>query len=370
MKMKTFIADTMVEAVDQMKQELGEDAYVIESEMIRTGGFLGMFQKNRVKIVAGLDDVAHRPASSRSASTFSQENEVVVERLTSEVSEMKKMIETMHVHEKRSKYPDVLHSQYESLRSRGFSDELAGVVCDAVYGLIKRRDVIEDYEVVELIGEQLFMRYEHLPFGNVSEEKKYIQVVGPTGVGKTTTLAKIAARFVLEKKKKVAFMTTDTYRIGAIEQLKTYAHLLQAPVHVIYSKEDFLRAKEALASYDHVFIDTAGRNYRNKQYVEELVQLIERDEELVTYGVVSLTGKIEDIEAAVDALKPLQLKQFVLTKLDETLSYGTIFHLLDTYEKGIVYCTDGQEVPEDLYEPTLNELIHLAIGSEVKADES
>ena len=213
------------------------------------------------------------------------------------------------------------------------------------------------------------MRYEHLPFGNVSKEKRYIQVVGPTGVGKTTTLAKMASRLVLEKNKKIAFMTTDTYRIGAIEQLKTYAHLLQAPVHVIYSKEDFLRAKEELAPYDYIFIDTAGRNYRNTQYVEELLQLIEQDEELVTYAVISLSGKLEDIEATLDALEPLKFKQFLLTKLDETLSYGMIFHMLDAYDKGIVYCTDGQEVPEDLHEPTLNELIHLAMGSEVKANE-
>ena len=100
--------------------------------------------------------------------------------------------------------------------------------------------------------------------------KKYINIVGPTGVGKTTTLAKVAAETMLNQRKKVAFITTDTYRIAAIDQLKTYAKILNIPIEVAYNLEDFKRAADRFSHYDIVFIDTAGRNFRNEQYVKDL----------------------------------------------------------------------------------------------------
>ena len=135
-----------------------------------------------------------------------------------------------------------------------------------------------------------------LPFGGISFTKKYINIVGPTGVGKTTTLAKIAADCILKYKKKVAFITTDTYRIAAIEQLKTYANILNVPIEVCYNLEDFQKAIRQFESYDLVFIDTAGRNFRNQKYVEDLKNIIDFNQDMETFLVLSLTSKQIDME--------------------------------------------------------------------------
>ena len=129
---------------------------------------------------------------------------------------------------------------------------------------VEKKDFTDEEQ--RLIAKQLLSKGNWgLPFGGISFNKKYINVLGPTGVGKTTTIAKIAARALLEKKKKIGFITTDTYRIAAIEQLRTYANLLQAPVEVAYNSKDFEEAIEKMTDLDLIFIDTAGRNYKEAE---------------------------------------------------------------------------------------------------------
>src|SRR5699024_205833 len=113
-------------------------------------------------------------------------------------------------------------------------------------------------------------------------QEKVIHFVGPTGVGKTTTLAKVAANSVLNEGKKVAFITTDTYRIAAIDQLKTYAQILNVPLEVVYTKEDYIQAIEKFTNFDLIYVDTAGRNFRNNSYVEDLQITIEANEQSET----------------------------------------------------------------------------------------
>ncbi|HEY4623958.1 MAG TPA: flagellar biosynthesis protein FlhF, partial [Solibacillus sp.] len=198
-----------------------------------------------------------------------------------------------------------------------------------------------------------------LPISGLSYEKKYINVLGPTGVGKTTTIAKMAARSVLEKKKKIGFITTDTYRIAAIEQLKTYAALLQAPVEVVYNAEDYAEAIKKLAHLDLIFIDTAGRNYREAKYVNDLKALINFNEQAESYLVLAITAKQKDLESIIEQFKNLKIEKFIFTKLDETNSIGTMFNLMIKYNKGLAYYTNGQEVPEDIEQPSSDSLLEL-----------
>ncbi len=173
-----------------------------------------------------------------------------------------------------------------------------------------------------------------LTIGGLTYEKKYINVLGPTGVGKTTTIAKMAARSVLEKKKKIGFITTDTYRIAAIEQLKTYAGLLQAPVEIVYNAEDYENAIKKLDYLDIIFIDTAGRNYKEAKYVNDLQRLINFSEQAESFLVVSLTAKERDIESIIEQFNKIPIEKFIFTKLDETNSIGTMFNLMIKYNKG------------------------------------
>ncbi|MFC0271313.1 hypothetical protein ACFFIX_07590 [Metabacillus herbersteinensis] len=182
-------------------------------------------------------------------------------------------------------------------------------------------------------------------------------MIGPTGVGKTTTLAKLAAECMLQQKKSVAFITTDTYRIAAIDQLKTYAKILDAPIEVCYNIEDFKEAKQKLQHFDHVYIDTAGRNFRNLQYVKDLQSIIDFDQEMETFLVLAATSKLEDMLAVYEQFSLLHVDKLIITKLDETATKGALLDLMVKTKKGIAYTTHGQNVPDDIQHSTSERII-------------
>ncbi|MBU0905892.1 MAG: flagellar biosynthesis protein FlhF, partial [Firmicutes bacterium] len=173
------------------------------------------------------------------------------------------------------------------------------------------------------------------------------------------TIAKMAAHAVLQKKKKIGFITTDTYRIAAIEQLKTYAGLLQAPVEIVYNSEDFKKAMETYKDFDLVFIDTAGRNYKEVKFVEDVKKLIQFEDNVESYLVLSSTSKEKDMETIIEQFSSFPIEQFIFTKADETNSIGSMINLMIKYNKGLAYYTDGQEVPEDINEASVDSLLKL-----------
>ena len=246
------------------------------SRVVQTGGFLGLFKKRRIEVVAALDtpmtvakkttDKAETPDPFIEAKRHDQgEGE---QKALEQSSEIKTYISSQLRlrHEKSSGIP--LPEPVDKVKQLLVGQELEEEIVDEVIRMLiqtwyKQNEDLSYHEVKALARQQLIDKISHLSFGGITLTKKYINVVGPTGVGKTTTLAKIAALCILSFKKKVAFITTDTYRIAAIEQLKTYANILSVPIEVCYNLEDFQHAKEKFENYDFVFIDTAGRNFRN-----------------------------------------------------------------------------------------------------------
>jgi flagellar biosynthesis protein FlhF len=208
----------------------------------------------------------------------------------------------------------------------------------------------------------MLKRISNYSFGEISFTKKFINVVGPTGVGKTTTLAKIAADCILKFNKKTALITTDTYRIAAIEQLKTYAKILSIPVEICYNLVDFAKACATFKDYDVVLIDTAGRNFRNQQYVEELKKVIDYNKEMETYLVLSLTAKQRDMEEIYQQFSTISINQFIFTKMDETSYYGAMYNMIDKFKKGTAYITNGQNVPDDRISATPGVVTNLILG--------
>ncbi len=173
--------------------------------------------------------------------------------------------------------------------------------------------------------------------------------IGSTGVGKTTTIAKLASLFTLEKKCKVALITADTYRIAAVEQLRTYANILNIPIKVIYKEEEIAGCIEEFADYDLILIDTAGRSYQDTGYLQELKELLERVEDKQVYLVLSLSTKNSDLKKTVAAYDFTDFS-LIFTKLDETLAYGSILNLKQETGRPLAYVTTGQNVPEDIAE--------------------
>ena len=182
------------------------------------------------------------------------------------------------------------------------------------------------------------------------KKPRVIFLIGPTGVGKTTTIAKIAAKYKVEHEKKVAMLTADTYRIAATEQLKIYANILDAPVKVIYSAEELNRALETLLEYDLVFVDTAGFSHKNEEQREDIKKLIDGLDskfEKEVYLVLSATTKYNDLMEIVDIYKKIADYKIIFTKLDETSSFGNILNIRLYSGADLSYMTNGQSVPDD-----------------------
>ena len=175
--------------------------------------------------------------------------------------------------------------------------------------------------------------------------------IGPTGVGKTTTIAKIASKYKVEYNRKVAFITADTYRIAATEQLKVYANILDAPMSIVYSVEDINEAIEKYADYDLIFVDTAGFSHKNEQQRNDTKRLLEGIKvecSKEVYLVLSATTKYNDLMDIVDIYKEISTYKLIFTKLDETSSYGNLLNIKLYADADLSYVTIGQNVPDDI----------------------
>lgn len=369
MKMKKYIAPTMPEAMKQIRKELGPDAVILNSQEIQQGGFMGLFKKKKIEVVAALDSVPQptkielkKTVPLKKTDLFTPQKEMNESAVVlSELKQLKKMME--YQAEKVNQYPIQYQEMYQHLLYHEVSSTIARQIMDTLIDRHEAAEMTADLEAVkqdtnELIKEIL----RDISFKSIEYEKKVIQFVGPTGVGKTTTIAKIAANMILKDHKKVAFITTDTYRIAAIEQLKTYAKILNIPIEVAYSISDYKLAVEKFSEYDVILVDTAGRNFRDEKYVRELEKSVDMHVEMDTYVVLSLTAKPQDIVGIYDQFKHLSIKEVIFTKLDETRQYGSMLNIVLEKQIGIAYVTNGQDVPDDLFQITPERIAKLIVG--------
>jgi flagellar biosynthesis protein FlhF len=212
-----------------------------------------------------------------------------------------------------------------------------------------------------------------LKFGNLnalSSKNKGMQVaffVGPTGVGKTTTIAKIASKFKVDQGKKVAFLTADTYRISATEQLRTYANILEAPLNVIYAPEELPDAVEKLSDYDLLFVDTAGFSHKNEVQREDtkrLISMLDGKCQSTVYLVLSATTKYRDLKEICDIYRSIADYSLIFTKLDETSAYGNLLNIKLYTGADVSYTTNGQNVPDDISLFQSQEIVKKLLGGD------
>lgn len=369
----------MQEAMKKIRIEMGNDAVILNSKIIQTGGFLGLFTKKKIEVIAAMDpDVAinenkavkpinketSKPLVHLSRNDIGQQvqNSSQTNKdqtlLLDEISELKSMLRAISVDEKSDIYPQPLKILLEKMTKQEISPALRGEVIAVLLDFWYSQKGNVSNEDLVIKQKEFFAHYlTEFDFGGISYKRKYINVIGPTGVGKTTTLAKLAAECVLQKKKKVAFITTDTYRIAAIDQLKTYAKILDVPIEVCYTIDDFKQAKQKLSMYDYVFIDTAGRNFLEPKYVSDLQKLIDFDDEMETFLVLAATAKLADMLAVYNQFAVIPIHKLIFTKLDETSARGPLFDVMIKTKKGISYTTHGQNVPDDIEVATKEHIV-------------
>ncbi|MDE3838535.1 flagellar biosynthesis protein FlhF [Bacillus methanolicus] len=391
MKVKKYVASTMTEAMKLIRAELGNDAVILNSKVVHTGGFLGFFKKKNIEVIAAVDPIPKDeaiPIVKQKTKNIPKEKEYQFEKqqdiypenklestfhnlrtseLIKEISEIKALLKKGHstFNESGIPLPGPLHEASLLMEKQEINKQIQAAVLEELiekWYLTGARASID--EVLSWLKSYICNRIANLTFGGVHFAKQYVNVVGPTGVGKTTTLAKIAADCVLTHKKKAAFITTDTYRIAAIDQLKTYAQLLNVPLEVCYNMEDFQKAANQFADYDIVFIDTAGRNFRNPDYVNDLKKTIDFDRDMETYLVLSLTSKQKDMEEIIEQFSLISIDKLIFTKADETSSYGAMLNVIDKYRIGAAYLTNGQNVPDDILVANPSVITNLLFGVE------
>ncbi|KOP29638.1 GTP-binding protein [Exiguobacterium acetylicum] len=345
MIVKKIVADTVAEAMERIKQELGEEAIILNTRHIKVGGIFGVFAKRKVELVGSVDEHVE------------DKSDVKVE-LPSRVSPRVNQLEIRSIADR----PTIITVGERPLprELRHYSKLLAEPALNQLAEQLHEKLVSTYYQTQQTELNTVLLEEVQTKIRTKTTHSKFIMLTGPTGVGKTTTIAKLAAYYTLTEKKRVGLITTDTYRISAIEQLKTYADILDIPIHVAYDLHDFEQAKVALQSCDIVLIDTAGRNFLDAGYVEQLKSRHDFEDTDV-FLVLSLTAKYQDLLRMYDRFQSVPVSGFIFSKADETSELWSIVGLAEASDLPIYCITTGQEVPEDITFSSVEEISQMVV---------
>ncbi|TMW73230.1 flagellar biosynthesis protein FlhF [Alteribacter natronophilus] len=366
MKVKKFQAADMPEAMVKVRNELGKSAVILHSREVDTGGFLGFFGKKKLEVIAAADPEAaemkkqkkrpERPAGETAQREF-REKASPPENSESAKTASSAPFRSLSV----AAQPGGVSDASAVLEFHGFGKQLTGDIHHAMTSRWYKEDSPAHIDFNLYMKEALEQKVEEGWFRSWEENEVFVFLAGPTGAGKTTTIAKLASEAVLRKGLKTALITADTYRIAAVEQLKTYAGILDIPISVVYSPEDFSEAVEEFRDFDRVYVDTAGRNYHDPAYTAQVKELTSRADSKQVHVVLPLTGKGDDLISIAARFSELEPESVIFSKWDETTSRGAMLRVLnETGLKGSLITT-GQEVPEDLAFLTKEKVIEQVI---------
>lgn len=255
-----------------------------------------------------------------------------------------------------------LQQYRDILKSNDFTDEECSSLLKDLKKDLTESEMKEPVKIEKTLKELIESRIVTSGAIKVSGKKKIIMFVGPTGVGKTTSLAKMGAYFSLRENKKVAFVTIDTYRIAATEQLKKYAEIMRIPIHVISDQKKFKDVMEH-EDADVILVDTSGRSHRNKLKISEIKSYADQvDYDFEKLLCVSATTKRNDLADIFNSFDDVGYNSVLITKVDETSFVGNVVKVADKYNKPISYIADGQEVPNDLHVASSNKIAELMVA--------
>lgn len=465
MRVKRYIVNTLPDAVQLIRNELGKDAVILETKEVKVGGFLGLFRTKKIEVLAAVEPNKQTSESTKKNLEKTDVDLVIEEilkasqkskdvrkvEISSDVNNIKPVLNqnientvkpvqeavpnlfnitynsnkqqpqsksqsTMDTEAVLKSTEKAVHSAKEQneeqlfasnspmsnteqfilkelkhlrLEMKAFSEQRNEKQAESAQINILRNHLIEQElndewintlcemlqeheaqqnralqsdEVWELARKQLLEWLKPFSEATIDQTTKVIQLVGPTGVGKTTTIAKLAASYSITSNKKVGLITADTYRIAAIEQLRTYANILNLPLEVVFTASDLPRAYRELEHSDIIIMDTAGRNFKSDLFVSEVNSLIANTQFSEGVLVVSLTSRTKDMAIVAEKFGKFGVKKVVFTKLDEANAYGSIFNMIMQYGLQPLFVTSGQNVPDDMEPFTTSNYVNLLLG--------
>jgi len=369
MLVKRYHAKDMQQAMDTVIRELGSDAVILNSRKVRKKGFKNLLRKPVLEVMVAYDP-ANVPAvkklnaaygagsadkgqqkdqrHNKPAPVSSEQLERLDKRIDSIDAMLSDFIEKFSFvkREVTYDYPEQIQELLVKMMENQVREELAHSLAKEAEHLLRKQPDTNAAEILEhLVLEQLG-RPE--PILHKKFTQKVILVLGPTGVGKTTTIVKLAADFSVKQKKKVGIINTDTFRIGAQEQLQTYADILGVPLQVIYWADELENALVNMSDRDIIFVDTAGKRPGDEQHKKDLLDIfrIVRPED--TLLCLSATTGFAAIMEMVDTYGFVDDYRLLITKLDETKYRGPLLNISWYTQRPLAYVTTGQNVPDDI----------------------
>ena len=382
MDVKTYRARTMQEALQLVRRDLGSSASILHTREVRGNLLLRWLPGRRQIEVTAAADVhvpsrlppRDRPSEPPAAPPgFAPRNDIDAsgrsrfrEEVQGQLSDLQAMVEALCRRTQRSglhDLPEELFHLYTRLIDAELSEELARELVERVRDEAAAGELADpllvEARVARMIEEDVAVSG---PLRIEPGRRRLVALVGPTGVGKTTTIAKLAAHFRLREKRQVGLITVDTYRIAAVEQLRTYADIIDLPMQVVSTPREMREAVERMAHLDLVLLDTAGRSPSDEIKIQELKSfLTEAAADEVHLVLSSVTGA-GTLERTAQRFATVGVTSLILTKLDEAMSLGNLLPLLRSSKLPLSYLTDGQNVPDDIAPAERGRLVRRIMG--------
>ena len=410
MIIKKFQGKTEAEAVENAKKELGNGIVIMNVRNVKKKGLFSFLRQQLVEVTVALEEEPVRPtgipepnrnltdaiANIRSVSEKSLQQEAAEKKEQNNSEEkrtdsaaIEEKLDSLHFlleqqmqkpeektedkaedteEEPPSEMEQFMKLLYNTMLENEVNEKYANQIIDEIEKSNKP-NMPFDYALSNIYQKMI------LKFGKpegvtpAAQGPKMIFFIGPTGVGKTTTIAKIASRFCVDGGRKVALLTADTYRIAAAEQLRTYANILEVPFRIIYSVEEISQAIRDFKDYDYILVDTAGHSHQNteqKEVMKELIHSVDGILEKEVFLVLSATTKYRDLLSIADTYSDVTDYKLIFTKLDETTTLGNLLNLKLYTGAPLSYVTCGQNVPDDIEDFNPQKTVKRLLGGKQK----
>ncbi len=410
MKIRRYIGKDTHEAMKKVRVDLGSDAIILNTRKIKQKGILNLFSKPLVEVLAAVDRVAQQEQESAVKPIYDKKPDIAikpkiaetraysmqanqgqlsyVDKLESRVNHIEVLIEKIYtqMHQEKSIGLDGVESSkhlFNSENTEKISKVIKVLSNNLLHNNVEQEIVNEIVQVIKkdmqnasTVNDVAAKMYHYIattlgdpsPIGFEGQKEdgknqRIILFVGPTGVGKTTTLAKVAAIAAIDHHKNIGIISADTYRIAAVEQLKTYAGIIGAPVKVIYSPEEVQEAISEFSDKDLILIDTAGRSHKDEQQFGEIKNIlaqVEPDEVFVLISLITDYNVCKEIIKSYDFIKDYKL---IFTKMDEASVNGIILNICKMVKRKLSYITTGQSVPDDIEVINIDKIAKKLLGS-------
>jgi flagellar biosynthesis protein FlhF len=380
MELKTYRARSVQDALQMVRNDLGPEASVLHTRELRGNLVQRLMGIRQVEVTASTavnvpsrfgeadflttaDNSATRmpPAHEQDYRTKFRDD------LKEQLSDLQSMIEDLcrkNDHSATQDLPESLFTLFTDLIDAEISEELARELVDRVRQSVGPHDlddaVLLKARLTRMIEEEINVSG---PLQVQPGERRLVALVGPTGVGKTTTIAKLAANFHLRERRRVGLITVDTYRIAAVEQLRTYADIIDLPMEVVSTPREMREAVERLSDLDLILMDTAGRSPRDEVKIQELRCMLGEAQADEVHLVLSCVSSLENMKKTAERFAAVGVTSLLLTKLDEATGLGHIIPVVRSCQFPLSYVTNGQNVPDDIEPAEPRRLTRTVLGT-------